>query len=134
MQTIHKLQSAARGARSIGNYADAEDIHRRVLQLIVQRHGASSHEYAQCLGEIAEICELKEEWALSEQLYKEAAIAYGTLYQTSQASIALILRNLAEVCRHQGKNTDAKLFEMEAAAILSSRMQRTRDNSRMCSG
>lgn len=129
MQPIDNLQAAARSARAIGDYGDAEGIYRRVLLLIGKRYGTSSFEYAQCLEEIAEIYELKEEWVVAEQLHTEAAAAYGAVQGSCQAAIALVFRNLAEVCRKQGKNTDARQFELDAAAILSIRMRRAKDNS-----
>lgn len=129
MQPINNLQSAARGACAIGDYSHAEGIYRRVLWLIGKKFGACSFEYAQCLEEIAEIYELKEEWAVAEQLHTEAAAVYGKLEGSSQAAIALVLRNLAEVCRKQGKNTDAKQFEMEAASILSLRIKCSKRNT-----
>ncbi len=129
MKTIVKLQSAARTALATGEYNDAAAIQRRVLLLIGNKYGTTSSEYAHCVEEIAEICELKNEWAVAEELHKEAAAAYRTQHDTSQATIALVLRKLAEVCRQQGKSTDAKQFDMEAAAIVFLYLERTRNDS-----
>ena len=97
--------------------------------MIGKKYGTSGFEYAQCLEEIAEIYELKEDWAVAEGLHKDAVAAYRERCETNYAATALALRNLAEVCRKQGKNRDAKQFEMEAAGILYMRMQRAIDNS-----
>jgi hypothetical protein len=120
---FNTLKMAARTAAAQGHKHEAEAIFRRLAALIERRLGNDNFEYAACMHELADVCCELGSWAVAEQSYREALVIYRHCLPDSDPAIALALRSLADTCRHQGNQLEARRLEHEAATVLSKKLR-----------
>jgi hypothetical protein len=99
------------------NYAEAEPLYRRSLEIQESQFGVEHHAVGTSLNNLASLFRLQGKYAEAEPLYHRS-LAIGEKHLGSEhTDVAASLNNLAELLRSQGKYVEAEPLYRRSLAI-----------------
>lgn len=113
------LLSAALQAVQQGLYADSDKLFCKARDLSEKTKGTNSIEHAGMLVRYADFCADNGRMPMAETLYKEALPIYLSAHGHDHMTGAIVMRNLADLCSRQGKESEAQDWMQRSIQILS---------------
>src|SRR6056297_816343 len=111
------LNEHALNSKSLGRYAEAEELYRDALEIGRATIGEGHPSYAIRLSNLAGAVEAQGRYAEAEGLYREALEIDRATIGEGHPSYAIHLNNLANVVRAQGRYAEAEGLYREALEI-----------------
>jgi len=111
------LNEHALNSKSLGRYAEAEELYRDALEIGRATIGEGHPSYAIRLSNLAGAVEAQGRYAEAEGLYREALEIDRATIGEGHPSYAIHLNNLANVVRAQGRYAEAEGLFREALEI-----------------
>lgn len=112
------LLSAALEAGHSGLHKDSDKLFDKAKTLGEKALGKSAG-YAQMLIKFADMCADSGRIEKAESLYHEALPIFCYANGSEHLSIAILMRNLADLCKRQGKEADAEAWKRQSMQIMS---------------
>ena len=100
-----------------GQYARAEVVAKKALDVAVKNVGKNHPDVATSLNNLAELYKAQGQYAQAEPLYKHSLAIYEKAKGSNHPDVALSLKNMADIYRKTGREKQADALESRAAAI-----------------
>lgn len=129
MRSSKILFAVALEAEKRGLSAHSDKIFARAKDLSLES-GLTDGRYAATLIEFADLCADCGRLEKAESLYREALSILLKSRGEEHPSTALAMRNLADICRKLGKESEAAELNSRAVFILAKQLEQTIDQSK----
>ena len=100
-----------------GRYVEAEQLHRRALEIREEKLGPDHHDTAASLNDLAEVLHARGQYGEAEQLHRRALEIREEKLGPDHPETAASLNNLAGVLRAQGRYGEAEQLHRRALRI-----------------
>jgi len=117
------LNNLAALYQTLGQYKEAEPLHKRSLEIYEKAYGPDHPHVATSLNNLAALYYTMGQYAEAEPLHKRSLEIYEKAYGPDHPNVAVSLNNLAGVYRKMAREEEARPLEQRAAHINANKRQ-----------